>query len=84
MSPLQDTKLWLIAHLGLGKDALHIGLIHSVVHRPRRLQATGSVQQGYTPLGGDVLQVTPAHFRVRRGPGDGDPHPDRRCATCNP
>lgn len=24
MSPLQDAKLWLIAHFGLGKDALHI------------------------------------------------------------
>jgi len=24
MSPLQETKLWAVAHLGLGKDALHI------------------------------------------------------------
>ena len=24
MSPLQEAKLWSVAHLGLGKDALHI------------------------------------------------------------
>ena len=54
------------------EDSSYIRLVHAVVHRARRLQAFGGVEQRQFPFGGDVDQVATADLRVRRRPGDGD------------
>jgi len=53
-------------------DALHVILIHAVIHGACWLQLARGVFQRQAPVGGDVLEVATALVRMRRRPGDGD------------